>query len=118
MSPRSRPQLRYIDPATFLPRFEAELCQLHATSPFQKIMRKRRIFRNMPQEQFPLDFEPVVEDLIVRHVLPLLAKAEWVLNIRVPDRTRRIHAVLRPAFTQASDSTSQRAVHLQAEEFI
>ena len=84
------PQLRHIDPATLVPGLQAELSQLHAASAFQKVMRERRILRNVPQEQLPLNFKPVVEDLIVRHILPVVAEAEGVVDVRVPDRPRGI----------------------------
>src|SRR6185312_15041083 len=81
-------------------------------------MGKRRIFRNMPQKQLPLSFKPIIECLIIRYIEPLLAELKRICNIRIPDRTRGIYTVLRPAFTQAADCTAQSAIHLQAEEFI
>src|ERR1700723_4662419 len=81
-------------------------------------MRERRILRHMPQKQLPLNLESVVEYLIVRHIFPLLAKLEGILNIRIPHRSWRINAVLRSAFPQTGHCTSQRAINLQTEEFI
>src|SRR5271170_6906802 len=101
-----------------MPRFKSKFCQLHATSSFQKVMRECRIFGNVFQEQLPLDFEPVVEDLIVRNLLPVLPKAEGVFDVWVPDRSRRVDAMLRSTFTKAGNGAAECAVHLQAEEFI
>src|SRR5258708_39002061 len=81
-------------------------------------MGEWRIFCDVFQEELPLGFEAVVKRLIVGTVLPVLSKLEGVFDIRVPDWTWRIHAVLRPAFPQAGYGAAQRAVHLQAEEFI
>src|SRR5258705_6957488 len=118
MPPASYPQLRHIDPATLLPGLEAKLRQLHAASSFQEIMGEWRIFGDVFQEELPLGFEAVVKGLIIRHVLPVLAKVEGIVNVRIPDRSRRIHSMLGPALPQAGDSAARRAVYLQAEEFV
>src|ERR1700757_4344229 len=81
-------------------------------------MGEGRIFRNMFQEQLPLNLKAVVERLIVRNIKPVLAKVEGIFDVGVPDWTWSMNAMLRPAFSQAGDGASKRTVHLQAEEFV
>src|SRR5580693_210835 len=81
-------------------------------------MRERRIVSNVAKKKLPLHFEPIVEHLIVRHLEPMVTKVEWVGDVGVPDRTRRIDAMLGQAVAQAGDGTAQGTVYLQAEKFV
>src|SRR5439155_21726963 len=112
-----RSQLWHVDPAALSPGLESQLSQLNAPGAFKKIMRKGNIFGDVAKKKFPLHFESVVEDLIVRHLEPMLAKFERVGDVRVPDRARRIHTVLRSAFTKSGNRAAQGSIHLQAEKF-
>ena len=48
----------------------------------------------------------------------MVAEVEGVVDVGIPDRARRVDAVLDPALAQAGDGAAQRAVHLQGEELV
>src|ERR1700733_13702148 len=118
MSPKLRSQLRHVDPTALLPGLDPQLGQLDAPGAFKKIMRERHSLSNVAKKKLPLNFKSVVKDLIVGHLEPVLAKLEGISDVRVPDRTRRIHTVLRSAFTQSGNRAAQRAIDLHAEKFV
>src|ERR1700761_9640629 len=111
MSPKSGSQLRHIDPAAFAPGLESQLGQLNAPGAFEKIVREGNTLRNVAKKKLPLNLESVVEDLIVRHIRPMLAKLEWIGDVWVPNWARRIDPMLRSAFTQAGNCAAQGAIH-------
>src|SRR5579863_1046668 len=81
-------------------------------------MWERGVFGDVLEEHLPLDLESVVEDLVVRYINPVLAELEGVFDVGIPHGFGGVDAVLRSALAQAGDGASQRAIHLNAEEFV
>src|SRR6185312_10621319 len=105
-------------PAPLLPRLHTLLCQLHPFRPFLQIPPERRPRHYMLQKQLPLHLESIVKRLLLRHLLPLLEKIQWILDIRIPHRPRRPPIVLNPAMPQPRHRRAARPIHMERKQVI
>src|SRR5438093_10772416 len=88
---------RHVDPRPFTPRLQALLRQLHALGSFEQVPRERIALHYVPQKQFPLHLEGIVEGHLFRHLLPRLKIVERAFDVRIPHRARRGARGLDPA---------------------
>src|SRR5258708_36415226 len=88
-------QRRHIQPTALRPAPEAELSQLHTLGTFEQVEAPRCVRHHMANEFLPLELESVLVHLVVGHLFPLLLELHGLWLVGIPDRTRRVHAVLR-----------------------
>ena len=99
-------------------RFESEFSQLHAFRAFHQVVNVRRVEHDVPEEHLPLHFEGVIEGAVIGDFFPLRAEVNRIGNVGIPDRLRRIDAVLGFAVTQAADGAAFSAIHLHFEKLV
>src|SRR5438105_9890244 len=72
----------------------------------------------MTDKKLPLDLETVVVRRRIGYFLPTVVEVERLLFIRVPDRTRRVHACLASTFGETRNGRSVRAVDLERDQVV
>src|SRR5215469_350067 len=89
----------------------AGLSKLDTLRPFEKGRRKRRVFRNMLEEELPASAITVADWLDIGHLLPLIGEDHGLGVLRVEERfgcgDQRLHkAAVEAANAVSSTSTS------------
>src|SRR5262249_61386183 len=83
--------------------FGRELGELPPLPPRQQIPPKRRVLRDMPQEQLPLCPEGILIRLVVGNLLPAGEEIDRLGNVGIPHRLRRCGTWLDIAAPQAGN---------------
>src|SRR5215510_11964554 len=72
----------------------------------------------MAKKELPLILERVVELFVVGDAPPVFKEVEWIGDVGIPDRTRRVYPMLRLASAQPGDRAAVGAVDLNGEELV
>ena len=100
------------------PRFQAFFRQLNSLGALKEIPSEGLIIDDVPDEEFPLDFEGIVIARGIGHFLPALKEINRLRLVRVPYGAGRVLGALRPAFPQAGHGRSFGAIDLQRQEVV
>ena len=72
----------------------------------------------MPQEQFPLYLKGIVIRFLFGYPGPTFKEIYWLLNIRIPDRLRRIPVMLDIALPETGNSRTFCTVNLKCQKVV
>ena len=106
------------DPLALGPALETEFGELDTFGAAQEIPWEGFVENEVAEEEFPLDFEGVVVDLLIGDFRPALKEIDGLRNVGVPCRTRRIAVVLNPDIAETANGRAFFAIHLNGEEII
>jgi hypothetical protein len=76
-------------------------------------VRERGPFKNVPKEEFPLGFECIVENLVIRHLAPICEEVMGVGQIGIPDGQRRTNSRLNFAVAKAGHCAALSSIDLE-----
>src|SRR5829696_470216 len=107
-----------VEPTLLGPRLQPELRELDSLRTFIEVVDVRRADRHVTEEHLPLVLERVVELPVVGHVLPVGEEVERVLDVGIPRRSRRVHAVLRLAAAESRHCAPLGAVDLDRQQLV
>src|SRR5262249_60758665 len=88
-------QIRDIDPAALLPAPQRAFHQLYTLGAFQEIPAIGGSLGDVADEGLPLHFAAGVDALRVGHHLPAVIEVDRLLDVGIPNRLWRPHALLR-----------------------
>src|ERR1700685_1878516 len=69
-------------------------------------------------EILPLELEAIIVCQVVRYLFPLIEEVHALRDVRIPDRARSIHSVLREAARQTCNGGAVSAIALKGQEII
>src|SRR6266851_934251 len=116
--PPSEFERRQFDPAALAVALVAGFGELDALGAFDQRRRKRRVFGDMAQEQFPAGAIAVLEWLDLGDFLPLFVEHHGLRLLGAEKRLRRRDRWLDKAAMQPSDRRAQGAVDLDLQEVV